>query len=256
MSSLAERYSAAASIGVQTNRRGELDVQTPMTIDHAELRAPTSAGAVSVRVWEQGTSRGPLVLLAHGAGSNIDHPVHTGVCAAVASRGATVATFNFPYAEAGRRAPDSRSGLLTCYADVAAWAADRFGRPIAAGGRSMGGRMASLLAADGHPFAGLVLLNYPLIGSRGGTGSPPRTAHWPDLTVPILFVHGTRDRLFPADVFDRQRHLLRVPVTVHAVDHADHVFSVPRRANRTADDVYAEVADAVDGWLATLEPLR
>ena len=115
----------------------------------------------------------------------------------------------------------------------------------------MGGRMASLLAADGAPFAGLVLLNYPLVPVRGGADSPPRVDHWPDIAVPILFVHGTRDRLFPVDVFTERRDLLDVPVTVHVIDDADHMFAVPRRAGRTPSAVYGEVAGAISDWAAT-----
>jgi uncharacterized protein len=214
-----------------------------------ELSDPGTPPAVTAQVWP-GAGDGAVVILAHGAGSRIDHPVHQAVCAAIAETGAAVVGFNFVYSEAGRRSPDRRERLLSCYRDVADWVAERFpGRPLAAGGRSMGGRMASLLAADGYPFAGLVLLNYPLIGIRGD--GPPRVDHWPEIEVPVLFVHGTRDRLFPLSLFEQHRHLLTVPVTAHVVDDADHSFAVPKRAGRAAGEVYAEVAGAVARWLPT-----
>lgn len=196
---------------------------------------------------------GPILLLAHGAGSRIDHPVHRGVATAIAATGTTVVTFNFAYSEAGRRAPDPAARLQSCYRDVAAWVAiQRPGQPLVGGGRSMGGRMASILAAEGYPFAGLALLNYPLVGSRRGPGSAPRTAHWPDLGVPVLFVHGTRDPLFPDEVFTEHRPLLECDVTVHVVDDADHVFGVPKRAMRSPEDVYDEVGQATARWMTTL----
>lgn len=216
-----------------------------------------AVSAVSAEIFEPpGGAGGPILLLAHGAGSRLDHPVHRGVATAVAAAGTTVVTFNFAYSEAGRRGPDPAARLQSCYRDVAAWVgAANPGRPLVGGGRSMGGRMASMLGAEGYPFAGLVLLNYPLVGSRGGPGSAPRTAHWPALTVPVLFVHGTRDPLFPHDVFGLHRPLLQTAVTVHVVEDADHVFAVRKRAMRSPQDVYAEVGGVIGRWMARLEVL-
>ena len=209
---------------------------------------------VDLWLWDDHAEPGmPVVLLAHGAGAPADHPVHVGVCRAIAATGHPVAAFNFAYAQAGRRSPDRTERLLDCYRDAAAAVAAALpGRPILAGGRSMGGRMASLLAVQGHPFAGLVLLNYPLIGIRGGPESPPRVDHWPQLDLPVIFVHGTRDRLLPAALFERHRGALPGPVTVSVIDGADHSFAVPRSTGRTAADVYDEVAAAVAAWALTL----
>lgn len=213
------------------------------------LQHAGAVASVTAHVWNEGAA-GPVVMLAHGAGSHVDHPVHQGVCAAVADAGCTVVGFNFAYSEAGRRSPDRPDLLLGCYSDAAQWVEQQFpGRGIVGGGRSMGGRMSSLLAADGYPFVGLALMNYPLVAGRGGADRPPRTAHWPSIHVPVLFVHGTRDRLFPTDVYEAARDLLTVPVTMHVIDDADHVFSVPKRTGRTAADVYTEVGRAVAGWL-------
>lgn len=218
------------------------------------LTVPGTVGSVTVQTWGEQDAGGPLLLLAHGAGSRVDHPVHRGVASAVAAAGHTVVAFNFAYTEAGRRAPDPADRLRSCYRDVAAWAGERFpGRPLIGGGRSMGGRMASLLAAEGYPFAGLVLLNYPLVASRSRTTGTPRTAHWPQIEVPVLFVHGSRDPLFPSERFAAARSLLRPDVAVHVIDGADHAFAVPKRAQRSAVEIYAEVAAAVSGWLTAVQ---
>lgn len=205
---------------------------------------------MSLWIWdEQARPGAPVVVLGHGAGAAADHPVHLGVCDAIAETGLPVATFNFPYAQAGRRSPDRTERLLDCFRDVSDAVGRALpGRPILAGGRSMGGRMASMLAAQGYPFAGLVLLNYPLIGIRSGPNSPPRVDHWPSLHLPVMFVHGTRDRLLPAELFQRHRSALPGPVTVHVVEGADHSFGVLRGTGRTAAEVYAEVAAAVAAW--------
>jgi predicted alpha/beta-hydrolase family hydrolase len=142
--------------------------------------------------------------------------------------------------------------VLNCFRDVLDWTRAQFpGRPLVTGGRSMGGRAASLLQAAEPSVAGLVLLNYPLVGVRGGD---PRTGHWPDLAVPILFIHGTRDRLMPLELFDTSLPLLsRAPVTVHVIEGADHSFGVPRSTGRAQADVYREVGEATAGWLRGLD---
>lgn len=216
------------------------------------MRAPQAVPAVSARWWRPpGDAGGTLVVLAHGAGSRLDHPLHERVCAAVADAGFATLGFNFGYAEAGRRSPDAMARLQSAYRDVVAWVAEQNpGRPIAVGGRSMGGRVASLLVAEGLQTAGLILLNYPLLPANRRADSTPRTEHWPDVHGPVLFVHGTRDRLFDEQVFAASRHLLRdADVTVHIVADADHGFAVPKRTGRTPAGVAAEVGQAVGDWL-------
>ena len=215
------------------------------------LRDGGTVDRVTVRVWEGRAGDGPVVLLAHGAGSSLRHAVHLAVCEAVAAAGPTTVSFNFGYAEAQRRSPDRMPRVLDCFRDVLAWTRSEFpGRAVVTGGRSMGGRAASLLEAAQPSVAGLVLLNYPLVGVRGGD---PRTQHWPDLAVPVLFVHGTRDRLMPLELLDTALPLLsHAAVTVHVIDGADHSFGVPRSTGRAPADVYREVGEATARWLQGL----
>ena len=243
--------SAAATIGPLSSPPPSISVPSPSRV---VLRNPGAVESVRLWVWDaDARADAPVVLLGHGAGAPADHPVHVGVCTAIARAGLPVATFNFAYAEAGRRSPDRTERLLDCFRDAADAVMTALpGRPVLAGGRSMGGRMASLLAAEGHPFSGLVLLNYPLVGIRSGPDSPPRVDHWPRLDLPVLFVHGTRDRLLPAELFERHRGTLPGPVTVHVVDGADHSFGVPRSSGRTAAQVYDEVAGAVAAWASAV----
>jgi predicted alpha/beta-hydrolase family hydrolase len=132
----------------------------------------------------------PLLVLAHGAGAGQDHPWMRRVAEGLAARGVSVATFNFPYMEKKKSAPDPGPVLEEAFADV--W---REAGPAAfAGGKSMGGRIASQAAAkrlfDPAP-AGLVFFGYPL--HPPGKPAQRRDAHLPDMGVPALFLHGTRD---------------------------------------------------------------
>lgn len=191
-------------------------------------------------------------MLAHGAGSRLDHPLHQAVAGAIAATGHTVVSFNFVYAELGRRGPDPMPRLRSCLTDVLRWTRERLpARPIVTGGRSMGGRVASLLAADGEPCDGLVLLNYPLLPAARRPDSRPRTEHWPQLRVPVLFVHGNRDRLLDEAVFADSLPLLATDATVAVIEQADHSFRVPATARRAPQDVYAEVGRAVASWLSS-----
>lgn len=225
------------------------DIQTTIP-----LRDGGTVPAVTVAVWNGAQSPAATVVLAHGAGSSLRHDVHAGVCAAVAAAGPRVVSFNFPYAEAGRRSPDRMPRLLSCWRDVLGWARTEFTPAVlVAGGRSMGGRAASLLEAEEHTVDGLALLNYPLLPVSARAGAAPRTGHWPQLRVPVLFVHGARDRLMPLEKFRASLPLLHAaPVAVHVVDHADHGFAVPKSTGRTRDDVWREVGAAVATWLSRL----
>ena len=140
------------------------------------------------------------MILAHGAGAPQTHPFMTAFARLLSARGIDVVTFNFLYMERGRRVPDPKARLEACYRAVIAAARARAGdgnRRIVIGGKSMGGRIATQVAAeDGADGAeigvdGLVLLGYPL--HPPGRPDKPRTAHLPAVAAPMLFVQGERD---------------------------------------------------------------
>jgi predicted alpha/beta-hydrolase family hydrolase len=178
-----------------------------------------------------------LAVIAHGAGAGMEHPFMVGVSEGLAANGVSVLRFNFVYVEEGRRSPD-RSALLT-----EAWSAAldagiaRAGElPVVAGGKSMGGRIASMLAAErGTEFSAraLVFFGYPL--HAPGRSHQPRDAHLPDVTVPMLFIQGTDDALATyALMQDLVRRLGRL-ARLHTVEGGDHSFRV-RGARRPDDD--------------------
>jgi predicted alpha/beta-hydrolase family hydrolase len=195
----------------------------------------------------------PALALAHGAGSDLTDPVLRAAGRGLADRGVPVMAFAFGYAAARRRRPDPMPRLQAAYRDVVAEARRRFDRrPLVLGGRSLGARVASHLAAEGQPVAGLCLLGYPL--HPAGRTDRLRTDHWEHLAVPTLMVSGDRDGLCDLTLLDREIARMPQPPRVHVVEGADHAFAVRRRDARDAAEVLREVVTVVDEWLRSLAP--
>jgi predicted alpha/beta-hydrolase family hydrolase len=178
------------------------------------------------------------VLLFPGAGNPASHSSLVAIEEALAPLPVTRA--DFPYRRAGRRAPDRAPKLLACVLEEAGLLAARTGvapADIALGGRSMGGRMCSIAVADGLPAAALVLIAYPL--HPPGKPENLRVEHFPRLTVPCLFISGTRDPFGTPDDLEGHTAAIRGPVTHVWIDGARHDL-------RGKD---AEVAATVKDWL-------
>lgn len=178
------------------------------------------------------------LLLTPGAGSDRNHPSLLAIEQAVAP--VPVARVDFPYRRAGRRAPDRTPKLLACVVEEAATLAAATGVAqdrIVLGGRSMGGRMCSMAVAEGLRAAGLVLISYPL--HPPGKPDNLRTAHLPSLTVPCLFVSGTRDAFGTPGELEEATSAIAGPVT--------HVWIEAARHDLKGADT--QVAAAVTRWL-------
>jgi hypothetical protein len=195
----------------------------------------------------------PAVVIAHGAGADMRSPFISTMHAGLAREGWVTVKFNFPYAEAHRRAPDPRRVLEQCYRAVLdAIARDRALRPpwIVIGGKSMGGRIASYLAAAGAPVRGLLLLGYPL--HPAGRPAELRADHLPAVPVPMLFVQGTRDPL--CDLARLAPVLAATPrATLYTIDGGDHSFRLPRRTGRADAEVWEEIVRVAAAWLRHLD---
>lgn len=139
------------------------------------------------------------VLLAHGAGTDQEHPSIVGIRTGLAAGGLHVMSFNYPYTERGSKRPDRQDKLVSCHraaADVFAGEVDT----MFLAGRSMGGRMGTYLVAEGYPAAGLVLFAYPL--HPPGKPDKLRVDQLRDIDVPMLFFQGTRDALSRMELFE------------------------------------------------------
>jgi len=189
---------------------------------------------------------GPAVLLAPGAGAGQHHPFLAGVRARLAAAGHPVLTFDYPYREAGRRAPDRPDVLAACHRAAAA-RLRRYEPRIVLAGKSMGCRVASHLAADGDPAVGLVCFGYPLVPVGKAEARP--TDHLSAIDVPMLFLTGERDRLAPLDLLDPIVARLRW-ASLQVIPDADHSFRTPKRAGVSEDEMLDLLASATVDWMA------
>jgi len=191
------------------------------------FRLPTPKGDVSA-AWHDGGKRASALVVAHGAGAGMDHPFIQGFSEELAGAGVSALRFNFPYLEAGRKSPGSpKDATAAVVAAVEAATARTDGRPVFAGGKSYGGRMASMAAADGMPAAGLVFLGYPL--HAPGRADQPRDEHLYGLEVPMLFLQGTKDPFADSDVLGEVLRKLGKRATYVAFEDAGHSFERSRK---------------------------
>ena len=183
------------------------------------------------------------LLLTPGAGAGRDQPSLVAIEAALARTGVAVSRMDFPYRRAGRKAPDRPPVLIAAVREGAARLAEEAGLPperVALGGRSMGGRMCSMAAAEGLPCLALVLVSYPL--HPPGRPEKLRVEHFPQLRVPCLFVSGSRDAFGTPAELEAHAAAIPGPVTHEWIEGGDHGL----RGNDTA------VAAAVARWLGAL----
>ncbi len=194
---------------------------------------------------------GVALILAHGAGAGQASPFMVSAAEGLAARGVDAVTFNFLYAEERRRLPDRNDALEACWrAVIEAVRGDaRFkGRALAIGGKSMGGRIASQVAAKGAgDIAALVFLGYPL--HPPGKPQQLRAKHLPQIMAPMLFVQGARDAFGTPDELRPILAPLGARATLHVVEGGDHSFKVPKREGRAQKEVEEAMLGAVAGWL-------
>jgi uncharacterized protein len=217
-----------------------------MDVEPIRIAVPGSAG-VSAAVHVPVRPTGVAVVLGHGAGSDMAHPFLVAFAAALCERGHAAMRFNFPYKELGRKAPDPPALLLKTVAAAADAMRARGPSRLVLGGRSMGGRMASMAVAKGLACDGLVFLGYPL--HPAGKPGQLRDRHLSDVPQRMLFVQGSRDALCDLALLRPVLDRVGPRASLHVVKGGDHSFEVLKSSGRTRSDVLAEVVAAVDGWL-------
>lgn len=198
---------------------------------------------------------GTTVILGHGAGAPQTHPFMRLFAAGLAERGFDALTFNFLYKEQGRGAPDPKAKLETCYVAVIEAAQKEKtlkGNRVVIGGKSMGGRIASQVAAQpemANEIAALVFLGYPL--HPPGRPDKLRDAHLPDIKAPMLFIQGERDAFGSADELRAIVKQHRLNATLHIVAGGDHSLKAPKSGGISQEQVYETALDEIAAWLKT-----
>jgi hypothetical protein len=190
------------------------------------------------------------LILGHGAGADQTSGFMVGFANALAERGIDVVTFNFLYSEHGRRIPDPNGRLESCWRTVIEAARGRItsGDKLAIGGKSMGGRIASQVAAGGvGDLAGLVFLGYPL--HPPGRPDQLRSAHLRDVKAPMLFVQGSRDAFGTPAELQLIISQLEPAAYLFVVEGGDHSFKVPRSVGVKQQDVHGAIQDRIETWL-------
>ena len=219
-------------------------------MSESDLRIEVDKGtAVSARRYLPQVASGTILLYAPGAGSNIDDAFGVYLGRELARNGIETWLFQFPYMETRRRAPDRAPVLEATWNAAIAQARASGPKLLVIGGRSMGGRIASRVVAQGAPVDGLVLFAYPLVPP--GRDGAARAEHLPDIAVPTLFCSGTRDSFgTPDQLLDASK--LVTNSRLHLLDGADHGFATLKSSGRSRGDVFAEATAAALGFIREL----
>ena len=192
-------------------------------------------------------------VFAHGAGAGMNHSFMAALARALAERGIASLRFNFPFMEQGSKRPDSPAVAHEAIRKAVAEAGTRLpGIALFAGGKSFGGRMTSQAQAM-EPLPGvrgLVFVGFPL--HPAGKPSIERAKHLADVTIPMLFLQGTRDALADMELVRETTTKLGSGASLHVVEGADHAFHVLARSGRNDARVLDELADTMTGWMISL----
>ncbi|MFP5264012.1 MAG: alpha/beta family hydrolase [Blastocatellia bacterium] len=198
---------------------------------------------------------GVTMLLAHGAGANQLSGFMVSFAEGLSARGIDAVTFNFLYTEQGRRAPDRNNKLEACYrAAIATISKDKTlgSNRLILGGKSLGGRIASQVAASGvGDAAGLVFLGYPL--HPPGRPDRLRREHLSLIRAPMLFVQGSRDPFGTPGELRPIIESLQAPAAVYAVEGGDHSFTVRKGWPVSQAQVYESAQGAIIRWVESLD---
>lgn len=217
-------------------------------------RVPVGEEATSA-AYDPAPGDGPCVVFAcaHGAGGSMGDKANVAACAALRARGIGTVRFNFLYTERGSRRPDPMPRCMEVVSAVVDRVREEL-RPdlLLIGGRSMGGRAASMLAAEGFAADGLLLLAYPL--HPAGQPHKLRDAHLPSIRMPVLCFNGTRDELCTRELMEEVLTRVGPNWWMHWLEAADHSFHVLKSSGRTDAQVLDEFADTTRGWVSGLVP--
>ena len=198
-------------------------------------------------------TRPTVVILAHGAGSHMEHKTLEWLAGLVREAGASVVRFNFLYRDQGRPVPDRMPVLMETYRAVIGSVREKLSpERLIIGGHSMGGRVASMIEAEAQTADGLLLFGYPL--HPPGQLEKLRDAHLKEINTLTLQINGTSDELCRFEIMQEVVASLSLEGwRMKWIDGADHSYAVKMSSGRTREDVAAEIRDALREWKGSVE---
>ena len=211
-------------------------------------------GEMTSAIYDEGAGdviEGTVFVCAHGAGGNIVDGSMQKTAKALVARGVSFVRFNFLYKEKKSGRPDPMPKLQGCYEAVVDHVRSELSpKRVVIGGRSMGGRAASMMAADGFDCDGLLLYAYPL--HPPGQPEKLRDAHLPSIRVPVLCFNGTRDPFCTPALMDKALTTVGTDWQMKWIEGADHSFHVLKSSGRSDAQVNDEIADTSASWIRAL----
>ena len=194
-----------------------------------------------------------LLVLGHGASTNMQHTTLQTIAERLADVGIATFRYNFPYSERGGGRNSNAVCQETVRSAVTAAHTAASDLSILVGGHSFSGRMSSMAAAEAplEGVRGLVFFAFPLHPS--GKPATERAAHLNDVTIPMLFLSGTRDKLGELDLLQPTCEQISDKATLHLLDTADHGFKILKRSRKTDEDVFVEMARVINEWVSGLD---
>jgi predicted alpha/beta-hydrolase family hydrolase len=193
-----------------------------------------------------------ILVLGHGASTNMRHKTLQAIAENLADQNIATFRYNFPYMESGRGRDSKDTCTATVRSAVAAAGKAAPDLPILAGGHSFGGRMTTTTASEApiEGVSGLVLFSFPL--HLPGRPDTKRAEHLNSVTVPMLFLSGTRDALAELDLLIPVVKKLGKKASLHLIDTADHSYKVLKKTRASDEDVFVEMARVVKNWAVAL----
>ncbi len=224
--------------------------KTPVVPSEArDMHFTVAVGTESTSaLYEPAASEAAVFVCAHGAGGNMDDRSMAATAKAFREAGIGMVRFNFLYKEKKSGRPDPMPKLIDTFSAVVARVREEFApRKLFIGGRSMGGRAASMMAAEGFAADGLILLAYPL--HPAGQPEKLRDAHLPKITMPVLAFSGTRDSLCTRSLMETALTTVTAPWDMQWIETADHSFHVLKSSGQTDAQVMAGMAATARRWI-------
>jgi hypothetical protein len=192
--------------------------------------------------------QGTGIIVAHGAGNDMNNPLIVYLSEGLAEGGYLTLRFNFPYKEKGRKAPDPEGILIHTWQSAYEFFSECGPERVVAAGKSTGGRIALQMVAEGlFSVEGLIFLGYPL--HPPGDKERLRVAHLIRVTVPLLFFAGTRDSLCDVSLLKGVLKQLSVPWDLEIMEGGDHSFHVPKSSGLTQEEIYGRILRKTVQWL-------